>query len=185
MQIALAKARDEIDASAEAARLAAARREALEALLADLRARSEADAAAVETAKVAISEAEAMRLADAAALEALREKLAGCGNRTDGDDAGAGGRAAPAEETLTLLAAARAAGRDFGDQQKDAALAAAEAKLGENSRNRWLPRGRWNCSTSRWRPAQPAGQPAGRSGRGRGPPCRSRGRCRSIRWARI
>ena len=43
LDLALAKARDEIDATTEAARLAAAQREALEALLADLRAKSSTD----------------------------------------------------------------------------------------------------------------------------------------------
>lgn len=63
-QISLAQARDELDASAEAARLAAARREAMEALIADL----EADKAAGETA---ISELEANRAANLALIAAL------------------------------------------------------------------------------------------------------------------
>ena len=51
MTLALARARDEIDAGAEAARLAAARRAALEALLADLRQKGADDAAALKRAR--------------------------------------------------------------------------------------------------------------------------------------
>ena len=74
--------RDEVDAQQEAARLAAARREALAALVADLRARNleatEAQAALsdeVDTLETRLSDEEQARLAEAAAAEALRDRL--------------------------------------------------------------------------------------------------------------
>ena len=105
LDLALAKARDEISADDQAARLAAARRDALEAMVADLTRRSaegEASLAAalasLEAAKSAnvglqattadlaaratgaeakLSESETARLAEVAAAEALRVRLAG------------------------------------------------------------------------------------------------------------
>lgn len=120
MTLALAKARKEVDAGAEAARLAAARREALEALVADLRAR---DAAKTE----AISEAEAAKLADAAALQALRDRLANADTELTAMTLALEAERKRAEETLTLLAAARKLADTAG--AKDAALAAAETEL--------------------------------------------------------
>lgn len=70
-QIALAQARDEIDQQTEAARLAAARREAMEALIADL----EADKAAGETAISELQANRAANLALIAALESERDAL--------------------------------------------------------------------------------------------------------------
>ena len=70
-QIALAQAREEIDEQIEAARLAAARREAMEALIADL----EADKAAGETAISALEANKAANLALIAALESERDAL--------------------------------------------------------------------------------------------------------------
>jgi chemotaxis protein MotB len=128
MTLALARARDEIDAGAEAARLAAARREALEALLADLRQQGAADAAALSAAKEAVSAAEAARLADAAALAALREKLAGSDTELTAMTLALEAERKRAEETLTLLAAARLAA-ETGATEKDAAVAAAERAL--------------------------------------------------------
>lgn len=98
MQLALAKARDEIDGQAEAARLAAARKDALQAMIADLRnqaavqdetltdalarlqgavTRSGDFEARLATVETQLSEAEKGRLSDAAAAIALRERLAG------------------------------------------------------------------------------------------------------------
>ena len=70
-QIALAQARDEIDEQTEAARLAAARREAMEALIADL----EVEKAAGETAISALEASKAANLALIAALEGDRDTL--------------------------------------------------------------------------------------------------------------
>lgn len=103
----LATARGEIDAAAEAARLAAARREALEALLGEVQAKGQADAAALAEATEKISEAEAARLADAAALAALRERLKASDDELAALTLALEAKRKEAEDTLTLLAAAR------------------------------------------------------------------------------
>ncbi len=113
-RIALSQARDEVDAQAEAARLAAARRDALEALVADLKAGAEADAETIETL-------EAERLADAAAAQALRERLADADAELSVAELTLEEQRREAEETLTLLAAAKAAREDL-DAQLLAAL---------------------------------------------------------------
>ena len=127
MTLALAQARDEIDAAAEAARLDAARRAALEALLAEVRRQGEAAASARAEAEAALLDAEAKGLADAAALAALREKLAGADTELTAMTLALEAERKRAEETLTLLAAARAAAE--GTDQKASALVAAEQAL--------------------------------------------------------
>ncbi|MEO1637957.1 MAG: peptidoglycan -binding protein [Pseudomonadota bacterium] len=102
LNLALADARSEIDAGVEAARLAAARREALEALVADLEAEQD-----VNTAR--ITELEADQIADAAAAEALRERLANADTELTAMTLNLERQRQEAEDTLTLLAAARAA----------------------------------------------------------------------------
>ena len=101
LNLALAQARNEIDEGVEAARLAAARREALQALVADL-----------ETEKGAnttrITDLEAGQLTDAAAAEALRERLANADTELTAMTLNLEQQRREAEETLTLLAAARA-----------------------------------------------------------------------------
>jgi chemotaxis protein MotB len=125
MALALAKARDEVDATAETARLAAARRDALEALLAEERKKAGAE---LEAAKVEISEAETARLADAAALQALRDRLANADTELMSMTLALEEERKRAEETLTLLAAARTEAAK-GAEDKDAVLAAAETAL--------------------------------------------------------
>ncbi|MEM9477579.1 MAG: peptidoglycan -binding protein [Pseudomonadota bacterium] len=125
LQLALAQARDEIDVQAEEARLAAARREALEALTADLQAEAEAT-------ELALSEVEAARLVDAAAAEALRERLANADAELTAMTLALEEERRQAEETLTLLAAAQAAeeaaaenaGRQLTEAEERAALLA-------------------------------------------------------------
>jgi len=156
LQLALAKARTEIDAGTEAARLAAAQREAVEALLADLREKNtagnaalataqtelsqaeaarQADAAALTTAQTELSAAETARLVDAAALAALRQKLEGSDSELTAMTLALEAERKRAEETLTLLAAARteaakaAAETDATATGKDALLATAESAL--------------------------------------------------------
>ena len=131
MQLALALARREVDAVAEAARLDAARREALEALVADLRGSAEADKAALEAAKTEIDAKETAALADAAALEALRKRLEGSDSEITAMTLALEAERKRAEETLTLLAAARteAAQTAGAAGEKDVALAAAETAL--------------------------------------------------------
>jgi chemotaxis protein MotB len=127
MTLALAKARDEVDANAEAARLAAARRDALEALLAQEKAKGASDAAALQAAQEKVTEAEAARLADAAALQALRDRLANSDTELTAMTLALEEERKRAEETLTLLAGARKITE--GATAKDAALAAAENAL--------------------------------------------------------
>ncbi|WP_096785153.1 peptidoglycan -binding protein [Rhodobacter sp. CZR27] len=124
MQLALASARSEVDAQAEAARLAAARREALEALVAELRGK------AAETERK-LSEQEAERLADAMAAEALRERLKSSETELTAMTLALEEQRRKAEETLTLLAAARTeAARAAGEgDSRAAALAAARDAL--------------------------------------------------------
>ncbi|UWP92734.1 peptidoglycan -binding protein [Aliiroseovarius crassostreae] len=117
LQLALAQARDEIDAGVEATRLAAAKREALEALVARL----EAD---VAEGQKALSEEEAGRLAEAAAAEALRAQLENADAELTAMTLALEASRKEAEDTLTLLAAAKAAGVDL-----DARLAAAMLEL--------------------------------------------------------
>ncbi|MFB2531185.1 peptidoglycan -binding protein [Paracoccus sp. p3-h83] len=139
-EAALTGARSEIDAAAEAARLAAARREALEALVADLQAKGQAGAAELAQVQTRLSDAEAARLADAAAAEALRQKLAGAETELTAMTLSLEESRKRAEETLTLLAAAEAAkARIEADaaakagevDQKAALLAAAEAAIAQ------------------------------------------------------
>ncbi|MBN2907752.1 MAG: peptidoglycan -binding protein [Rhodobacteraceae bacterium] len=133
LQGTLATVRDERDASAEAARLATARREALDALIADLRARNAQGEAAraalagqVDTLQADLSQAEATRLAEAAAAQALREKLKGADDELTAMTLALEEQRRRAEETLTLLAAAEAA--------RDTATARAEQTLSEADR---------------------------------------------------
>ena len=72
LDLALAQARSEIDAGVEAARLDAAKREAMEALIASLR----TDVEGLRGKAEALDAAEAARLTEAAAAEALRKRLA-------------------------------------------------------------------------------------------------------------
>jgi chemotaxis protein MotB len=128
MQLALARARDEMDTAAEQARLAAARREAVEALLADLRAKSAAELGAVIAR---LTEAEAARLIDVAAAAALQARLAGASDALTAMTLALEEQRKRAEETLTLLAAAEtgAARAARESEQRDAVLAAAERAL--------------------------------------------------------
>lgn len=116
LNLALAQARDEIDASAEAARLAAARREALEALVASLE--TDRNAALDQ-----ISDLEAQQLVDAAAAAELRAQLADADAELTAMTLALEEQRRRAEETLTLLAAAEAA-RDNLDRNLAAALLA-------------------------------------------------------------
>ncbi len=117
LDLALATARTEVDAQTEIARLAAARREALEALVVDLEAKN----AEVTTA---LSDEEAARLVEAAAAEALRARLIDADAELTAMTLALEAQRKDAQDTLTLLAAARAASGDL-----DAQLAAALVNL--------------------------------------------------------
>jgi chemotaxis protein MotB len=152
LQLALAKTRDEIDAQTEAARLDAARREALEALIAGLK----TEAATRETAladtraqvtslQAELSDAEKARLADAAAAQALQERLKSSDAELTAMTLALEDQRKRAEETLTILAAAQAArsaaeqdlsetARKLTEAEAQAALlAVAQAQLAEQS----------------------------------------------------
>jgi chemotaxis protein MotB len=122
LNLALAQARSEVDAAQEEARLAAARREALEALLNDLKS---------SAGEVAVDDSEAARLADAAALQALRDKLQNADDEITAMTLTLEEERKRAEETLTLLAAAAAdaAKLPTEEERRKALLAAAETAL--------------------------------------------------------
>ncbi len=142
LKLALATARDEVDAQAEVARLAAARKEALEALIADLRrknegqeatlartqAQLETQAARQSELEAQLSEAEKAKLADAAAAEALRERLKNADTELTAMTLALEEERKRAEETLTLLAAAEAAKGDLNAKLAAAVLAASEVE---------------------------------------------------------
>ena len=109
LNLALAQSRDEIDAQAEAARLAAARREALEALVADLEQSGEDRTAQITALEQQLSDEEAARLAEAAAAENLRNRLQDADAELTAMTLALEAQRKEAEETLTLLAAAQAA----------------------------------------------------------------------------
>ena len=109
LNLALAQARSEIDAGLEQARLAAARREALEALVAQ--------------GETRISDLEAAQLVDAAAADALRNRLENADAELTAMTLTLEEKRREAENTLTLLAAANAASADL-DMKLAAALLA-------------------------------------------------------------
>lgn len=147
LNLALATARSEIDDAAENARLAAARREALEALIADLEAKRDQDTAMIAELEAGgaarqaeVSELEAARLADAAAMEALRARLENADAEITAMTLALEQQRKDAEDTLTLLAAAEAARDDLAAQQTEqlteaerqaALLAVAQQRLAE------------------------------------------------------
>ncbi|NOC43720.1 peptidoglycan -binding protein [Ruegeria sp. HKCCD7559] len=133
LNLALAQSREEIDAQTEAARLAAARREALEALVADLEQSGDERAAEIATLEQQLSDEEAARLAEAAAAEALRNRLQDADAELTAMTLALEAQRKEAEDTLTLLAAAQAARaeleRQFGDVNPDELRAELEAAL--------------------------------------------------------
>ena len=133
LNLALAQSRNEIDAQTEAARLAAARREALEAMLADLEKTGDEQAAQISQLQSRLTEEEAARLAEAAAAEALRNKLQDADAELTAMTLALEAQRKEAEETLTLLAAAEAAKveleRQFGELNPEELKARLEAAL--------------------------------------------------------
>jgi chemotaxis protein MotB len=181
VQLALAQARDEIDLQTEQARLAAAKREALQALIVDLNKDISAKDTQITTitgdleekeqerlaevaavlalqerlksaqgdlntlqaevaekqdelaqAKDALSEEEKLRLIELAATEALRERLKNSQDELTAMTLALEAKRKDAENTLTLLAAAKVAtataeelaDRHLSDREKEAALLA-------------------------------------------------------------
>ncbi len=149
LNLALAQSRQEIDAQAEAARLAAARREALEALVAELETSEDAQAAQISELEQQLTEEEAARLAEAAAAEALRDRLQNADAELTAMTLALEAQRKEAEDTLTLLAAAQAAKaeleRQFGEinaeelrEQLQAALDAQTQALANEAEQRSL-----------------------------------------------
>lgn len=114
-QLALARARAEIDVEAEQARLAAAKADALEALVADL----ETKVDATETELATLSDAEAARLVEAAAAEALRARLLNADTELTAMTLALEEQRQKAEDTLTLLAAAEVAQRKLDNSEAE------------------------------------------------------------------
>ena len=123
LNLALAQSRTEVDAQTEAARLAASQRAALDAMIADLQARGvEAndrvltlEGQLAETA-VTLSDQEAAKLVEAAAAEALRKRLENSDAELTAMTLVLEEKRREAEDTLTLLAAARSATGDLNAQ---------------------------------------------------------------------
>ena len=123
LNLALAANRTEIDAQSEAARLAASKREALEALIADLEAqglKTEERVIALEQRLVMTAEAlsaeEAAKMVEAAAAQVLRNRLENADAELTAMTLSLEAKRREAEETLTLLAAARLAQGDLNSQ---------------------------------------------------------------------
>lgn len=142
-ELAVAAARREIDAQAEQARLAAARRVALEALVADLRRDNQAAQARSGELQAQLTEAEAARLTEAEAARALRERLEQADTELTAMTLALEESRRRAEETLTLLAAAETArdgalaqaGQALSEAERQAALlATAERALADEQR---------------------------------------------------
>lgn len=130
LQLALAGLRDEVDAQAEVARLAAARRQALDALVADLQSKN-AEAEQAQTAltdqvanlQANLSEEEKNRLLEAAAAEVLRNKLKNANAELTAMTLSLEEQRRKAEETLAMLAAAQSASADLDIKLAAALLA--------------------------------------------------------------
>ncbi|WP_420584730.1 peptidoglycan -binding protein [Ruegeria sp.] len=133
LNLVLAQSRAEIDAQTEAARLAAAQREALEALVADLEDSDAAQTAQISELQEQLSAEEAAKLAEAAAAENLRNRLQNADAELTAMTLALEAQRKQAEDTLTLLAAAQAAQaeleRRFGDLNPEELKAQLEAAL--------------------------------------------------------
>ncbi|MEW2917445.1 peptidoglycan -binding protein [Ruegeria sp. ANG10] len=133
LNLALAQSRAEIDEQTEAARLAAAQREALEALVADLEQNEAVQSTQITELEEQLSAEEAAKLAEAAAAENLRNRLLNADAELTAMTLALEAQRNEAEETLTLLAAAQAAKaeleRQFGALNAEDLRAQLEAAL--------------------------------------------------------
>ncbi|WP_170763734.1 peptidoglycan -binding protein [Ruegeria lacuscaerulensis] len=133
LNLALAQSRAEVDEQTEAARLAAAQREALEALVADLEQSDAAQSTRITELEEQLSAEEAAKLAEAAAAENLRDRLQNADAELTAMTLALEAQRKQAEETLTLLAAAQAAKaeleRQFGELNPEELKAQLEAAL--------------------------------------------------------
>ncbi|MEP3297535.1 MAG: peptidoglycan -binding protein [Pseudoruegeria sp.] len=131
LQLALAQTRDEVDQQIESARLAAAKTEAMQALIDELNQTNTDQSVVLTDIQDQLSEEEKARIAEAAAAQALREKLAGAEDELSAMTLALEAQRQEAEDTLTLLAAAQAA-------KRNADLTAAETLTNSEERQRLL-----------------------------------------------
>ncbi|WP_170332061.1 peptidoglycan -binding protein [Ruegeria arenilitoris] len=133
LNLALAQSRAEIDEQTEAARLAAAQREALEALVADLEQSDAVQTSRISELEEQLTTEEAAKLAEAAAAENLRNRLQNADAELTAMTLALEAQRKEAEDTLTLLAAAQAAKaeleRQFGELNAEDLRARLEAAL--------------------------------------------------------
>lgn len=127
LNLALARAREEVDAQAETARLAAARREALDALVADLKTKLSQGQASLAETLARLTEAEGKAEGRGAELAALAARL---GAATSAQTASA----AEVERLQQELALAKAAGQNLNDVQDRLAQLEADLTVAEKNR---------------------------------------------------
>ena len=141
LALTLAQARDEINLAEQEARLRAAEREALQALIKSLESEQreakkifEGQSNEIQELKVALDDEEAARLIEAAAAAELRRRLKEADTELTAMTLTLEEERKRAEETLTLLAAVDAAKLEIEDnlRQTIMALEAANLKIGNN-----------------------------------------------------
>ena len=141
LALTLAQARDEINLAEQEARLRAAEREALQALIKSLESEQreakkifEGQSNEIQELKVALDDEEAARLIEAAAAAELRRRLKEADTELTAMTLTLEEERKRAEETLTLLAAVDAAKLEIEDnlRQTIIALEAANLKIGNN-----------------------------------------------------
>ena len=141
LALTLAQARDEINLAEQEARLRAAEREALQALIRSLESEQreatkvfEDQSNEIRELKVALDDEEAARLIEAAAATELRRRLKEADTELTAMTLTLEEERKRAEETLTLLAAVDAAKLEIEDnlRQTIIALEAANLKIGNN-----------------------------------------------------
>ena len=141
LALTLAQARDEINLAEQEARLRAAEREALQALIRSLESEKreatkvfEDQSNEIQELKVALDDEEAARMIEAAAAAELRRRLKEADTELTAMTLTLEEERKRAEETLTLLAAVDAAKLEIEDnlRQTIIALEAANLKIGNN-----------------------------------------------------
>ena len=141
LALTLAQARDEINLAEQEARLRAAEREALQALIKSLESEQreakkifEGQSNEIQELKVALDDEEAARLIEAAAAAELRRRLKEADTELTAMTLTLEEERKRAEETLTLLAAVDAAKLEIEDnlRQTIIALEVANLKIGNN-----------------------------------------------------
>ena len=143
IELALASARNEINEQLENARLAAAKREALELLIEKLQNEGKLQLAEVSSISETLTETEKRRLAEAAAADLLREKLKNANTELTAMTLALEAERKEAEITLTKIAAANALekslkidlSKSFTEVERQAALIAEANSLLEKEKD--------------------------------------------------